>query len=183
MYLASWDVALHAAKSLVIIWIFLFCDYKYLIFRQEWGREWMPSQLTALPEVIAISVSCAKTNGTVRGLGLKSVRWLFFEFYIVWNNHSLEIDPPQMPRTEREDLHVLLPRAPDHQLLLGRLWLLQASGPCFAQWLFGATIHQSLVQDLCSLGKADYGCQYNKAKLKKEMPKSHSIYAKIYSLS
>lgn len=35
---------------------------------------------TECPELWAISFRFVKTKGTVKGLGLKSVRWLFFEF-------------------------------------------------------------------------------------------------------
>lgn len=38
-------------------------------------------QHTDLPATFAISVNLLKTNGTVRGFGLNSVRWLPFEFY------------------------------------------------------------------------------------------------------
>jgi hypothetical protein len=39
MYLASWDVALHAANSLVTTWIFLFWDYCQFVIKLEGERE------------------------------------------------------------------------------------------------------------------------------------------------
>jgi hypothetical protein len=80
----------------------------------------MVRRFTALPDVMAISVSCVNTKETMRGFGLKSVRWLFFEFYNVRNLPFVRMDPWTL-RTEQRRFNALWPRAQDHQLLLDQL--------------------------------------------------------------
>ena len=59
IYFAS--TSWHAASSFVMIDTFFACE--------------------ECPEVRAMSLKLEKTKGTVRGLGLKRVFWLFFEVY------------------------------------------------------------------------------------------------------
>lgn len=87
MYLAS--TSWQAARSLVIMETFLACDWYEC-------QKWITSNIlrtprTEWPVQSAISRNFWNTNGTVSGLGLKSVFWLFFEFCCIIRsrNHTM----------------------------------------------------------------------------------------------